>query len=275
MTHKLPFGKLLFGFAALLATACAPASARGPVELSVVDRDSGRTLPQYPHRGDRWIAGAPGHRYSVRLTNTSGRRVLAVLSVDGVNAVSGQTADPAQAGYVLGPYESAEISGWRKSLDDVAQFYFTDLGDSYAARTGRPRNVGVIGVAVFEERTYYAPRPAPPPIAGNGRYEKGVAAQASASVPQAREAMAEASAASDSVARQRIGTGHGEREWAPVGQTHFVRASRHPVQVSEVRYDELRRLVALGIVPRMRPYAHDDAPRAFPNGFVADPPPGY
>lgn len=270
MIHDLKLGKLLLALGVLLATAL-PVTARELVEVAVVDRDSGRTLPQYPHRGDRWIAGTPGHRYSVRLTNTSGRRVLAVLSVDGVNAVSGQTADPAQAGYVLGPYESAEISGWRKSLDDVAQFYFTDLGDSYAARTGRPRNVGVIGVAVFEERTYYAPRPAPPPIAGNGRYEKGVAAPASAPVPQAREAMAEASAVSDSTARQRIGTGHGEREWAPVGQTSFLRASRHPAQVSEVRYDDMRRLVAMGIVPRSRPYWRDQAPRAFPNAFVPDP----
>ncbi len=263
--------KLLFGLGALLAVACVPASARELVELSVIDRDTGRTLPHYPHRGDSWIAGTPGHRYSVRLTNTTGRRVLAVLSVDGVNAVSGQTADPTQAGYVLDPYETAEISGWRKSLDDVAQFYFTDLGDSYAARTDRPRNVGVIGVAVFEERRYYAPPPAPP-VASSGRYEKGVAAPASAPVPQAREAMAE-SAVTDSAARQRIGTGHGEREWAPVGQTHFVRASRHPAQVSELRYDDMRRLVAMGIVPRSRPYWRNDAPRAFPNAFVADPPP--
>ena len=82
----------------LLAGAFAPslAAARAEplVRLSIVDRDTGAELPQYPGRGQRWIAGAPGHRYAVRLANRSGERVLVVLSVDGVNAVSGQTAHP-------------------------------------------------------------------------------------------------------------------------------------------------------------------------------------
>src|SRR5690606_13441879 len=144
----------------------APA-AHAQVELAVVDRDDGRWLPQYPHRGDRWLAGVPGHRYAVRLTNTSNERVLVVLSVDGVNAVTGEDADPSQAGYVLAPWQSTEIAGWRKSLDEIAQFRFTDLPDSYAARTGRPGNVGVIGIAVFRERhalrAWNPPQPAPYP----------------------------------------------------------------------------------------------------------------
>ena len=107
----------------------------------------------------------PGHRYGVRLTNTTGERVLVVLSVDGVNAVTGQTAHPSQAGYVLEPWQSTEITGWRKSYNDVAQFVFTALPDSYAARTGRPDNIGTIGVAVFRERAYIRPMPPAPPIA--------------------------------------------------------------------------------------------------------------
>jgi hypothetical protein len=85
----------------------------------------------------------------VRLTNTVGERVLVVLSVDGVNAVTGETANPSQAGYVLDPWQSTEIAGWRKSLDDVAQFVFTDLPDSYArahraaAQRRRRRHRGV------------------------------------------------------------------------------------------------------------------------------------
>ncbi len=99
----------------------------------------------------------PGHRYAVRLHNRSGRRVLAVLSVDGINAVDGRTADLHQAGYVLGPGEALEVAGWRKSLDAVAQFVFVDPAASYAARTGRPDNLGVIGVAVFRERAQASP----------------------------------------------------------------------------------------------------------------------
>jgi len=56
-----------------------------------------------------------------------------------------------------GARQSFEVNGWRKSLEEVAAFYFTALPDSYAARTGRPQNVGVIGVAVFREQQL--PRP--------------------------------------------------------------------------------------------------------------------
>lgn len=80
-------------------------------------------------------------------------------------------------------------------------------------------------------------------------------------------------AANDAAKQQSIGTGHGGREWAPTSRTGFDRATRQPEQVSEVRYDEYRRLVALGVVPRRHgPTWRDEGPRAFPGGFVADPP---
>jgi hypothetical protein len=272
---------MLLALTMLMATACSPLSARPLVDISVVDRDSGEWLREYRHGGDSWVAGTPGNRYSVRLTNTSGERVLVVLSVDGINAVSGQTARPSQSGYVLGPWESTEISGWRKSLDDIAQFVFTDLGDSYAARTGRPRNVGVIGVAVFQEsrpRYYPAYPSAGPPIARDRQRDDGYLgrgeAKSSAPAAAARESAANGVTA-DGMAQQSMGTGHGAREWSPVGQTTFVRASRNPAQVSQLRYDDASRLMALGIMPRDYPYpryGERDAPRAFPNGFVADPP---
>jgi hypothetical protein len=238
-----------------------PAAGQAPslVRLSIVDRGSGAELPRYPGRGQQWIAGAPGHRYAVRLSNLGGERLLVVLSVDGVNAVSGETAAARQAGYVLDPWETADIDGWRKSLDDVAAFVFTDLGDSYAARTGRPDNVGVIGIAVFRERV---PPGAPPP-----------AARSAAQAPAPRDAGTRMAKATEPTAEaQVLGTGHGEREWSPIGTTDFVRASRLPAQVSELRYDTARRLAALGILPRWRPAPA--APRAFPGGFVPDPPAG-
>lgn len=268
------FRKLILLAASLLtATACAPLSAQSLVRIDVVDRDTGQWLPGYRHRGDDWIAGTPGHRYGVRLTNTTGQRVLVVLSVDGVNAVSGETANPSQQGYVLAPWQSTEIAGWRKSLDDVAQFVFTDLPDSYAARTGRPDNVGTIGIAVFRERrAYVPPYPSGPPIAREDSARN--AAKSRASAPQAAETESSAAdSAYGGIARQRIGTGHGAREWAPVGRTGFERASRRPAQVSQLRYDDIDTLAALGILPR--PYRcgyQPEGPQAFPDGFVADPP---
>ena len=257
---------LLLSSALLSATACLPLRAGALVDIGLVDRDTGRSLPEYGHHGRVYVPGEPGHRYAVRLSNRTGERVLVVLSVDGVNAVTGETAAPSQAGYVLAPWESAEIAGWRKSLDDVAQFHFTDLPDSYAARTGRLDDVGVVGIAVFRERRQPVPLPLPPVA----RAER---AQGTAQAPAARESASAADSAYGAPTPQRLGTGHGAREWAPVGRTSFARASTRPAQVTELRYDDRDALAAQGIVPR-HDWGNwrDIGPRAFPGGFVADPP---
>jgi hypothetical protein len=269
---------------ALLATsACSSLSAQPLVDIDVIDRDTGEWLPEYRHRGQNWIPGDPGHRYSVRLTNTTGERVLVVLSVDGVNAVSGQTAASSQTGYVLAPWQTTEINGWRKSMQDVAQFYFTDLPDSYAARTGRPNNVGVIGIAVFRERSYPQPYYEPAPIAREDERYRGNA-DAAAGRSESKSAPSASARQSESIAsdrayggaapQRRIGTGHGEREWSPVSNTEFERASRTPTQVTQLRYEDIDSLIAMGAMPR--PYRWDrrprNAPEAFPSGFAADPP---
>lgn len=261
--------RILVSLATLALLACAPAHAGPLVDVSVVDRDTDEWLAQHPHRGGLWVAGTPGHRYGVRLTNTTGERVLVVLSVDGINAITGQTANPSQAGYVLEPWQTTEVTGWRKSMDDVAQFVFTDLGDSYAARTGRPRNVGVIGVAAFREaRAYGYPPYAPPPIA-RGSMDRLADADAESAAPAGSS---RGIAARNAAKQQSIGTGHGGREWAPTSRTGFERATQQPEDIRELRYDEPRRLVAMGILRPHRPILRDDTPRAFPGGFVADPP---
>lgn len=241
------------------------------VRIEVVDRDTGITAQPVSHRGDSWIAGTPGAPYAIRLTNTTGARVLVVLSVDGINAISGETAAPSQTGYVLAPWQTTEITGWRKSHADVARFEFAALGDSYAARTGRPDNVGTIGIAVFGERAppppvavSRSPYPAPPsPPAPTARGRSASTASDSAA--------AESSASDMRAERQSIGTGHGAREWAPVSSTAFERATRTPVQVTALRYDSVDALVARGVLPRHRAWAQARRPEAFPGGFVPDP----
>ena len=271
MSRPLLLATLCFVAALVSVAAAASANAAPLIDLAVVDRDSGQWLRDVGHRGDRWIAGTPGHRYAVRLTNTSGQRVLVVLSIDGVNAVTGETAHPSQAGYVLEPWQSSQIAGWRKSYDDIAQFVFTDLHDSYAARTGRPDDVGVIGVAVFTEAPPVRYEHPAPPVT-TGRYEQRNSAKSAA---PAAESVQRDSASNESATAQGLGTGHGAREWSPVSRTGFVRASRHPAQVSQLRYDDHATLVARGVFPRGPRLRHDDRPRAFPHGFVADPPPRW
>ena len=290
----MPTRRALISLAALcgLAAAALPARATGRlVDVQIVDRSEGQSLPVHRHRGTDWIAGQPGHRYAVQLVNRTGARVLVVLSVDGVNAVTGETASTGQSGYVLEPYAGAEITGWRKSEREAAAFYFTSLADSYAARTDRPDNVGVIGAAVFRERVRW-PEPrdiAPfsswngarrdraeresaggsdePTARGEARNDARPAARANAAeVPNAQSAVPDAIAPL-AKSESRLGTGHGEREWSPVTRTTFERASSQPAEIVRVRYDSWRNLVAMGVLPGDRRYAE---PEAFPR-WVPDP----
>ena len=138
---------------ALAGLAAQPALAVGRLaDVTITDRDSGETLTPYVHRGEYWVAGRPGARYAISIRNQSGNRLLAVTSVDGINVLSGQGAAANQRGYVFDPWVGYEIDGWRKSSSEIAAFTFTALPNAYAALTGRPKNIGVIGVALFRER---------------------------------------------------------------------------------------------------------------------------
>lgn len=257
-----PLATLLLSLAALLPlSACAHSQTL--LRMEVRDLDSGLTLPQHPHRGRLYVEGQPGHRYAIALQNLTGERVLAVVSVDGVNIISGETAATGQSGYVLGPWQRLEVRGWRKSLHEVAEFHFTHLGDSYAARTGRPQNVGVIGLAAFREKR--APQPLlrdeyarPAPLA---KSQERAAAEADAAGAPRR-------AAAPAVAQQ-IGTGHGERRYDPASHTQFERESARPNQLQSIYYDSPQALVARGVLPQPRP--HWQSPQAFPVSFVPDP----
>src|SRR4051812_20673425 len=121
----------------VLATGCA--HAMGSIaDVSIVDRATRQPISAHWHEGRAYVVGRPGAEYEIVLCNRTGEDVLAVVSVDGVNVVSGETAGVQQAGYVLGPWQAGTLRGWRKSLEETASFYFTSLGDSYAGRTQRP-----------------------------------------------------------------------------------------------------------------------------------------
>src|SRR5689334_13262875 len=103
---------VMLGLAAL-TQACAAGSL---ADLTVYDRTEGKRLPVYWHGGRAYVAGRPGNEYQVSVRSRAGEDLLAVVSVDGVNAITGQTADAGQSGYVLFPSGSVDIQGWRKSL---------------------------------------------------------------------------------------------------------------------------------------------------------------
>src|SRR5712664_2608786 len=167
-----------FAISFALATTCDAQAAGGLAEIAIIDRDSGVALSPHVYHGEYWVAGRPGARYAIEIRNRVGERLLAVTSVDGVNVVSGATAGWDQTGYVFSPGESYQITGWRKTDAEVAAFTFTESPNSYAERTGRPANVGVIGVAIFRERP---PQPVySPPMIGQS---SGQAAEPRASEP--------------------------------------------------------------------------------------------
>jgi hypothetical protein len=287
-------------------TACASDMMAAPlsVRMHVVDRDSGQPLALYQKDGRSYVAGRPGARYAIRLSNQTGARVLVVLSVDGINIVSGETAHWNQTGYVLDAYATYDIAGWRKSDSAVAAFEFAALRDSYAARTGRPGNVGVIGMAVFFEKPI--PRPAKvhslpmepdmetrssaagaargpdnadaSEVGTSGRADRRREAPASPApagqatqAPQAPQASAMAKLSAD-----RLGTGHGRRETSEVRRTAFERMSPTPQLQTEVLYDSFHNLVAAGVIPPSTA-SLNVPPRAFlafddNAGYVQDPP---
>jgi len=264
--------KLLSILAASLLTGCASIADAGSLaDVAVINRSTGERLPVYRHGARLYVEGRAGERYAVELRNRTGGRVLTVLSVDGVNAVTGQTAAASQSGYVLDSWSRAEIVGWRKDMSDVAAFYFTALPDSYAARTGRPDNVGVIGVAVYKE--YVEPprvmqdAPALGKAEGAGRLAAGDAARRQPAPAAAAPSPSETSAQRNKMAEEKLGTGHGERIHAPTYSTEFRRLSSTPSEVITIYYDSRQNLVAQGVIPR-----HPALPQPFPNGgFVPDP----
>ena len=298
------------GLAVVLACAGLQAHAIGRLaDITVVDRNTGATLPLYYSKGEYWVPGTPGARYAISIRNQLGERVMAVTSVDGVNVLNGATAAWGQTGYVFSPYANYQITGWRKSSSEVAAFEFSAASDSYAERTGRPNQVGVIGVALFKERVPEpVAQPWSPPVYRQDRdykesradssnappptLQRPVPAPATAAPPGAAQksmGAADANAAESTLARSRsadalsqtygqaptakLGTGHGQREDSYVEHTNFERLQSQPNEIIKIRYDSRENLVALGVI--RVPATH--TPNPFPNSdsasYVPDPPP--
>jgi hypothetical protein len=213
--------------------------------------------------GRQWIAGEPAHEYDLRIRNCADVRVLAVISVDGVNVITGQSAAPSQSGYVLEPGENLTVEGWRKSMERTAAFVFTDPADSYAARTGRPNDLGVIGVALFRERR--------PKVVAQERERADAPSAPSSRAEPASDAAAKHAESSGLLRSATLGTGHGRSEHSPAQWTSFERASDDPDEVVSIRYETRASLVAMGVLPRERLPGRDPEPFPATLGFVPDP----
>lgn len=262
--------RYLVVFWLLLPAACAhgwESNRRGAYEVNLVV--GGVELPVYHKSGRAFVEGRRGERYVIRVHNRSSRRIEAVISVDGRDVIDGRPASLNKRGYVIMPWSSADIDGFRMSMNRVAAFRFSDVEDSYAARMGSAWSVGMVAVAIFPERRY---RPRPPYVLDDAR-EKSAAPRAGT--------------AGEYYGRSRsrnLGTEFAEPRWSPVGETQFVRQNfSRPAARLAIRYDDREGLCNVGLSFLCRPYPPANPPTwppAYPPeppppGPFAEPPPGW
>ncbi len=124
---------------------------QGAITVHVLD-ENGSPLPSEKIGGRDYVVGSDGQRYTIQIENHTGNRFEAVATVDGLDVIDGKGGSFAKRGYLVDPWSTLEIDGFRRSQAEVAAFRFGAVKDSYAARKGNDRNVGVIGVAFFHER---------------------------------------------------------------------------------------------------------------------------
>jgi hypothetical protein len=120
------------------------------ISFALLD-DHGNVLPAASVGSDLWAVGEPEVRYSLAVANDTASAFEVVASVDGLDIIDGSAASFSKRGYIVDPFSSVVIDGWRTSEETVAAFRFSSIEDSYSERMGDGRNIGVIGAAFFRE----------------------------------------------------------------------------------------------------------------------------
>jgi hypothetical protein len=259
--------------------------------VSVSVEVEGRSVPLYPApdgSGRFYLEAREGERYAVTIGNHTHERLGVVLTVDGLNAISGDRERAPWAGsrpgprmYILDAWDSASVKGWRTSLDDIRRFTFVDERASYAARSGKANSrMGWIEVAVYRER----PRPyvyRPDPVYRTDPYEgRGGAEEAGERSADASEAPAKKDGDTEADRSQKTargdgrdrpsarnegpvlkgppatvppaggypGTGWGARQTDPAMLVDFE-PEASPAEKVALRYEYASALRALGILP--------------------------
>lgn len=282
MRNPLPLAVSVLGVLTSLPLGAAPSydndsfhEATGALLDVAVDVE-GRRAPLYDAADGRqryYLEARRGARYALHITNRTGQRLGVLVTVDGLNAISGEL-EPSSQGqpgvrpgrmYVLGPWDDVTVRGWRTSLEEVRRFTFVDEERSYAVRAEKSNGkLGWIEVRAYRERRAqvwrdpYPRRPTEAPAARDeeakrvapGRAREGEADQRAAdgavapAAPAAEQPLASRSARSESFP----GTGWGQREQDPVTIVSFEPETLAADTVT-LRYEYRRALVALGILP--------------------------
>ena len=235
-----------------------------------------------------YLAGIKGKAYDINICGSNKKidfrdnyeliknRELVIISVDGLNVLNGKPANFNQGGYVIEKRPTNQncltVKGWRKSLNEVAQFTFENINNSYNAKSRNDKNnIGVIGFAIFDEKGVMTPREVVSNITrdeSSSRYEareksmemNGMQIQEPLSSNQIQSIKR--------VENEKLGTGHGKRIISQTQEVVFEKEYLNPNQVITIEYKSYEELESMGIIKRK-----NEAPNAFPgnNRFTPDP----
>jgi len=267
---------------------------------------NGRSLSKIRHQDRAYVVADKGAKWVLRVRNRTRRRILVVATVDGLSVMDGKEGSYSSPGYILEGYSKIDIPGFRLNDSEVAAFRFGGKEGSYAARMGKPTNVGVIGVAAFEEvpppppppvvvhEHHYHPYPAFPATWTRGQWEndntlycakdiggsccRGMSAGPELSVnscflgdsgPVEREYSppVEQEVKTKGGIVQNVGTSFGEKESHSVVRASFERQSS-PAETVDLFYDDYEGLASKGVL------VLGTSPKAFP-GTGCQPPAGW
>ncbi len=234
---NLRFLQLIF-FLVLSITAITVAKAvpapphYSPVRVSIIG-DNGRSFRQIT-TGNKaynvkraYVQAKRGKRYSLRLRNMSNRRVGVVIAVDGRNILTGKKSwlGKRERMYILNPYETATYKGWRTTKNHVNRFFFTSAGNSYASAWGDKSAMGVIALAVYNEK---------PRIMYRDNQSNSFSSKRARSAPSAPA--------------DEAGTGFGREEYSPTVKVHFKPQNSAVVKYF-YKYEWRSTLCKRGIIP--------------------------
>ena len=242
-----------------------------------IEDPKGNQLPTTQHNGKCYVAGKQNVQYQIRLQNKTNKRLLAILTVDGRNVYTGDPGGTDYAGYVLTPYETLIVKGYRISEKQVAVFRFSKKAYSYAAKQEAPQNVGIIGVAIFEEQHLVYPS-TPPwdipiyPLAPYSPYNpmEPYISWCLSCEPRVTTISSNTttvcSAPYNNIIETSLslGTAFGKTITSPLDPKDFQQLSNTPCEIWTIYYDTMKSLQKQGIMERNPLRPETEKPKAFP-----------
>jgi hypothetical protein len=254
----------LFMVSVIPALAWAHVGKGNTVDVRIVS-DSGNEFAKYKiyprvHREINYfyVEAVKGGRYSIQVTNKSGRRIGVVIAVDGRNIIDGKKSDLKrdERMYIIGPYGSNTFEGWRTGVNRTNRFYFTEQSSSYAEKVfGDASAMGTIALAVYREKL-----PEVIPYSETPSRMKEAPAGAAPHAPRESRSTDKAYQKKG----EEAGTGFGETTYSPVQVVHFD-PEHVPAEKIVLKYEWRSELCRKGIIscgPKNRfwPDDHEFAP---------------